>query len=207
MSHLGNVIEEAIKTALRAARVALPGRIVTYDTDSQAAEVEIQLQIPLNKLNGRNEVLRGQHAYEELPKLHGVKVGHPAGGGYSIHFPMVAGNFVWVMFSDQSLDEFTKTGKVSKPVDTRSHDLFPYALPANDPSSPLSVPAPDAAKLVIASTGGDGTVKVDGDLEVTGDIDCTGEVTAKAGTASSVGLTTHLTPSPMGPLGPPTPGT
>jgi hypothetical protein len=35
-----------------------------------------------------------------------------------------------------------------------------------------------------------------------------GEVTAKSDSAStSVGLTTHLTPSPMGPLGPPTPGT
>lgn len=33
-----------------------------------------------------------------------------------------------------------------------------------------------------------------------------GEVTAKADTAS-VGLSSHLTPSPFGPLGPPTPGT
>lgn len=207
MSALGDMVEEAIRTALRAARVSLPGRIVTYDAETQAAEVEIQVEIPLNKLDGRNEVLRGKHTYEALPTLRGVPIGHPRGGGFYMHFPMVAGDFVWVMFSDQSLDEFTRTGRVSKPKDIRSHDLFPYAIPSSDPSSPNVIsPAPVADKLVIGAEGGSGTVRVEGDLEVDGAIECTGEVTAKFGGAS-VGLTTHLTPSPMGPLGPPTPGT
>ncbi len=207
MSHLGNVIEEAVRTALRAARAALPGRIVTYDIQTQTAEVKIQVEIPLMKLDGRSEVLRGQHTYEPLPNLHGVPVGHPRGGGFFVHFPMLPGDFVWVMFSDLSLDEFTRTGKVSKPKDTRSHDLFPYALPASDPSVSNRIsPAPTAGKLVLGSTGGSGTVRIESDLEVTGDIECTGEVTAKFG-ASSVGLSTHVHPTAMGPSGPPTPGT
>ncbi|NRA02910.1 MAG: phage baseplate assembly protein [Myxococcales bacterium] len=60
--------------------------------------------------------------------------------------------------------------------------------------------------------------KADGSIEVTpggitpvmkiaGDLEVTGEVTAKAGVGTGVGLSTHITPSPMGPLGPPTPGT
>lgn len=157
MSHLGNLITEAIKTALRASRSALPGRIVSYDSAlTYTADVEIQLEIPLMKLDGRNEVERGQHEYESLPILHGVPVGHPRGGGFFVHFPMVKGDFVWVMFSDLSMDEFIRTGTVSKPKDIRSHDLFPYALPASDPSilkrfTPASLPSDE---LVIGREGG-----------------------------------------------------
>lgn len=207
MSQLGNVIEEAIRTALRAARVTLPGRIVSYSLTTQKAEVEIQVEVPLNKLDGRDEVVRGKHTYEAIPNLYDVPIGHPAGGGYSIHFPMASGDFVWVMFSDLSLDEFIKTGRVSKPKDVRSHDNFPYALPAKDPALPSVIfPPPTAAKLVVGSTGGAGTMLVEGNLEVTGDIECTGEVTAKLG-ASSVGLSTHTHLTAMGPSGAPTPGT
>lgn len=155
MSVLGNMVEEAIRTALRAARMALPGKIVSYSSLTQTAEVDIQVEIPLNKLNGRSEVLRGEHIYEELPKLHGVPVGHPRGGGFFVHFPMEAGDFVWVMFSDQSMDEFIRTGTVSKPVDTRSHDLFPYALPASDPSIPNRLtPGLPSDELVVGREGG-----------------------------------------------------
>lgn len=158
MSVLGNIITEAIKTAVRAARVGLPGRIVSYSSVTQTAEIEIQLEIPLMKLDGRNEVKRGQHEYEALPTLHGVPVGHPRGGGFFVHFPMVKDDFVWVMFSDLSMDEFTKTGRVSKPVDIRSHELFPYALPASDPSLPNKLPILPAPlpsdELVIGREGG-----------------------------------------------------
>ena len=38
-------------------------------------------------------------------------------------------------------------------------------------------------------------------------VDALGEVTAKTDVAGGVSLTGHMTPSPMGPLGPPVPGT
>ena len=166
MSALGHMVEETIRTALRAARVSLPARIVTYDTDTQRAEVEIQLEVPLNRLDGRDEVIRGKHTYEPLPNLHGVPVGHPRGGGFFVHFPMVAGDFVWLMFSDQSMDEFLRTGTVSKPVDIRSHDLFPYALPASDPSedNQLADGLP-SDELVIGREGG-ATIVINQDDEV-----------------------------------------
>ncbi len=174
MSVLGNVITEAMKTALRAARSAMPGRIVSYDSVTQTAEVEIQLEIPLMKLDSRNEVLRGQHEYEALPTLLGVPVGHPRGGGFFVHFPMVKGDFVWVMFSDLSMDEFTKTGRVSKPIDIRSHELFPYALPASDPSLPNKLPILPAPlpsdELVIGHEGGsDIRFKQNGEVHIAGD--------------------------------------
>lgn len=207
MSHLGYVIEEAVKTALRAARVSLPGRIVSYDVLTQTAEVKIQLEIPLNKLDTRNEVLRGQHVHEALPNLHSVPIGHPSGGGFYVHFPMAEGDFVWVMFSDLSMDEFVRTGTISKPKDITSHGLFPYAFPSHDPSKPNAIsPPPASNKLVLGSSGGTGIVRVEGDLEVTGDIQCTGEVTAKFG-PNSVGLSTHSHLTAMGPTSPPTPGT
>lgn len=44
-------------------------------------------------------------------------------------------------------------------------------------------------------------------IDQSGNLTTPGEVTAKTATSGGVGLSTHLTPSPMGPLGPPTPGT
>lgn len=70
-----------------------------------------------------------------------------------------------------------------------------------------------------SSTPGTGGLKIrllaDGDIEMTptagvrivGNLDVTGLVTALAGTPGAVGVTTHGTPSPMGPLPPPMPGT
>lgn len=45
------------------------------------------------------------------------------------------------------------------------------------------------------------------DLEVTGKIEASQDITALAGTPASVGLSTHLHPTPAGPSSPPTPGT
>jgi len=173
---LAYVIEQAIKTALRSARVALPGRIVTYDADEQTAEVELQLEAPLMKLDARGEVIRGQHTYEELPRLYAVPVGHPRGGGFFIHFPMQPGDFVWVMFADHNLDEFTRTGKVSKPKDIRSHEFYPYALPAADPAVPNRIPSQGetwaAQRLWIGAEGSGGKgilMGTDGSVSIGGE--------------------------------------
>lgn len=60
----------------------------------------------------------------------------------------------------------------------------------------------------LAPAGGTFEIGVDGVVTINGDaqIDATGEVIAKV-SGGGVKLSTHLTPSPFGPLGPPTPGT
>lgn len=154
MSKLAGVIDQAARTLGRRLRVALPGRVLSYAAATQSATIEIQLEMPLPKIDARGEERAGEYDHEEFPRLHGVPLGHPRGGGFFVHFPLQAGDFVWVMFSDQSLDEFLRTGIVSKPQDVRTHDLFPYALPVSDPSQGGQLSSPSSTDLTIGREGG-----------------------------------------------------
>jgi phage gp45-like len=66
---------------------------------------------------------------------------------------------------------------------------------------------------VIITPFGSAQCKIDGDAEITGQLIVQGqiygkdEITAKHGGGASVTVTEHLTPSPFGPVGPPTGGT
>ena len=95
----------------------------------------------------------------------------------------------------------------------------PFAVGiANRGSRPTGLLPGETIIYAIGATGVT-TIKLNllGDIEITpsslapkvtvnGDVIATGEVTAQDG-GSSVGLSTHLTDSPFGPLGPPTAGT
>ena len=52
----------------------------------------------------------------------------------------------------------------------------------------------------------DGNLSATGNLRVAGNIEADGEVTAKSGTPTAVGVSTHTHPSGTGPTGAPTPG-
>jgi hypothetical protein len=144
-------LAEIIRVAMAAERMGirtwLPGRIVSYDGTTQRAEVELQIKqwVPTTS---------GGRRFEEIPHLYDVPVGHPRGGGYFVHFPMLAGDFVSVAFSAQSLGEFLRTGQVSEPQDPRMHGLFPYATPTSDPSEPNQLADMPAGKLVIGREDG-----------------------------------------------------
>jgi hypothetical protein len=125
---LAEVIRLALDSRQRNVHTALPGTVVTYDAATQTASIDLLIEIAIPSRS------KG-HVYEQIPTLHGVPIGHPRGGGYVMHFPLVAGDHVWVMFSERSLDEVIKNGRRSQPRDLRMHNLsFAYAIPASSPA-------------------------------------------------------------------------
>jgi hypothetical protein len=145
---LPELIRLALDTRQRNLHTALPGHVVSYDAATQTASIDLLVELSIPKRSGG-------HGYEKIPTLHGVPVGHPAGGGFVVHFPLAPGDHVWVMFAERSLDEVIRSGSRSQPRDLRMHDLsFAYAIPAASPDKSDALEAMPPNALVIGGSGG-----------------------------------------------------
>lgn len=144
---------EAIKLALKRGVVeelhtCLPGRIESYDKDKQIADVRVCVKRHLNKDTGDKE-------FEEYPVVPGVRVEFNQSADFFMSFPLAAGDFVWLHVVEQSADAWFTNGGVGveDPVD-RHHDLSDcWAVPARDPSAPLTNTENDAIVLGHKTSG------------------------------------------------------
>lgn len=114
---LTEVIQSAVRTGAAQLRVALPGRVEKYDAQRNACSVK-----PL--LTDRLEDAEGKPIIQELPVLEDVPVLQLRGAGFSLLFPLKAGDMVQLLFNDRSLDRLLLTGQGGEPNDIRRHDLM-----------------------------------------------------------------------------------
>lgn len=116
----GEVVRSIIDSVLLDLNVCLPAKIVSYDKDTQYADVEIQLQ---QKFGDGSLV-----SYAVIPK---VPVKHPrSNAGHAfIHMPIKPGDDVVLVFSQRSLDNWKTQGGMTDPGDPRKHHITDaYAL-------------------------------------------------------------------------------
>lgn len=103
------------KDAATNLRVAMPGIIQSYDESSQTVTVQPAIR--------ENVRLNGNVTDTEMPLLVDVPVYFPSGGGYSLTFPVVAGDECLVVFADSCIDAWWQSGGVQGQLDKRRHDL------------------------------------------------------------------------------------
>lgn len=96
-------------------RVASPGIIESFNPANQTAVVQLAIREKIN-INGSLE-------WAEIPPLPDVPVVVLGGGGYSITFPISAGDECLVVFGDNCMDAWWQSGGVQNQVDKRRHDL------------------------------------------------------------------------------------
>lgn len=103
----------------RAARIetTLPAVIVSYDDSTQRAIVRPTVRSALVDASG-NRVTR------DIPPIAGVPVAFPSASGFSITWPLSAGDPCTLVFASRDIAGWLQTGKVpSDPVDPRRHDI------------------------------------------------------------------------------------
>lgn len=125
---------------------ALPGVVVSYDQVTQTISAQVVIQSRYKQADGTLV------AYTP-PVVSGIPVAFPAGAGWSITWPLEAGDPVVLVFAERSLDEWKATGNsASTPRHLRRFDLSDaIAIPgAQAPASPLDATAVDATAMVIA---------------------------------------------------------
>lgn len=96
-------------------RVACPGIIKSFDSDTQTAEVRPAIK--------EKVVIDGIIQWRELPLLVDVPVVFPRAGGFSLTFPIIEGDECLVIFGDSCIDAWWQSGEVQNPIEQRRHDL------------------------------------------------------------------------------------
>ncbi len=80
--------------------VALPGRIRSYDADTQTAEIELGIQ----RVRAADDQEQDPDTTESMPVLPSVPVVWPSSGGFFLHWPLAAGDTVQVLFNESDLN-------------------------------------------------------------------------------------------------------
>jgi hypothetical protein len=79
---------------------------------------------------------------EGMPSLEDVPVLWPRGGGYMLHLPIEAGDWVLLTFCEADFSPWRLSGDVMAPAMLKRHGLFAYAIPGAAPDiAPLLVPS------------------------------------------------------------------
>lgn len=110
------VIRRAIRVALRQVRVALPGRVESYDAKTCQADVQPLIMEAQPQPDGSLKTAL-------LPVVPHVPVLFVGGGGSRLTFPVKAGDTCMLVFSSSSLDRWLALGGEVDPQDDRHHHL------------------------------------------------------------------------------------
>jgi len=164
---------------------ALPGVIQSVTWDNGAPFAAVKIAAKINAI--ADDLTRTAMDFPILPHcpLH-----FPRGGGFSLTFPVSAGDECLVVFASRSIDEWWQNGEGQPQYDTRRHDLSDgiafVGLTSNArPQSNISTTSTqlrsddggtvlDLAKGAITLTAAlvtiNGSVQINGSASATGDI-------------------------------------
>ena len=137
------VIADAIESALIDVHVSLPGKVASYNALTQTANVELQVKRML-------PVGNGDYKSESLPVLQNIPVQFPRTNGAMLTFPVAAGDFGLVVFSEMSLDQWRSKGTNTSPGDVGRHTLAGGVFqPGLMPVSQTILPTDDVSTDVV----------------------------------------------------------
>lgn len=103
----------------------------------------------------------GSKTLSEYPLLLKVPVCFPSGGGFTLTFPIAAGDECLVVFNDRQLDSWFVNGAGLPPETPRLHDLSDGIAFVGIRSTPRALPAINATGAQLRSDDGTTFVEVD----------------------------------------------
>jgi len=113
---LAHVIRASIDNAVAGLRVAVPGRIVSFDSTTQTATIQVLLTEIYEDRDGELE-------NESVPLLPDIPVLIYGTIDFSIQIPIKPNDPGLLIFSDRSLDNWQSKGGEQDPQDLRRHDI------------------------------------------------------------------------------------
>lgn len=143
---LGEVLNLLRERTTRAIHVATMGEISSFDPATQLAAVKVLL-----KETDTDET--GAEVVKSLGVLSDVPVQFPSAGGFSLTFPVAAGDPCLLVFTDRSLDKWLDTGAEVDPVDLRRHDLTDAVAILGVRARPQAIPSVDLTAITLGKDG------------------------------------------------------
>jgi hypothetical protein len=154
---LATVAERAAEVARDGVRICRPGVVRAFDAAASRADVDIIHQEMRTRQDGTVEVVT-------LPRLYGLPVAQMSGAGSSLTIGLSPGDQVWVVFRDQSGDEYD-AGRTTGPYAPQDPSRFrprdgvvwPFAsAPARMDGAPVIAMPAGRAFRVGSLTAGEG---------------------------------------------------
>lgn len=142
---------------------AMPGIIQSFNPSAQTASVQPALKA---KIRRPDTTVRSV----TLPLIVDVPVVFPAGGGFTLTFPVKAGDECLLVFASRCIDAWWQSGGVQEPMEARMHDLSDgFAFVGARSQVRVLNPAVDTSNVQLRSDDGedfveirpDGTVKLE----------------------------------------------
>jgi len=151
---LSEVIHLSIEDYMNGVHTSLPGIVDSYDYKTQKAKI-----VPaVKRISIDGELVT-------MPVITNVPVIWPRSGKAMIHFPLVRGDSVLLVFCERSVDLWLKNGGTADPSDPRWFDLTDaVAIPGLFPFSEKSLATDNETVQFIF---GDALIKMKDDGEIT----------------------------------------
>ncbi len=176
-------IEQAVLAAIQGHQAgvwtALPGIIQSYNAAKMTVEVEVALKMQFQQPDGAWE-------WVSIKPLVDCPVLFPSGGGFTLTFPIAAGDECLVMFSARCIDAWWQSGGVQVQADFRMHDLsdgFAFIGPRSQPR--VLSPAGSGTGVELRNDARTAYVRIDNAASV--------EVVTPANLTATVGGTASVT--------------
>lgn len=191
-NQLAQTLAAAIQNRLLSLHTWLPGVVEVFDENTQRARIKISIDTVL-KLNEDSP-----ESTIPKPLLVDVPIGKFAAGGFVMTFPVAVGDEVKVEFCERSITQWLTNSAVTKPLETRFHDLsdgvfYPIHATENkqitnysmnsmtlrtvDNSSRIELQQ-DKVKITTDDLEVTGDILLTGNVDVTGDLKATGTIEA-----------------------------
>lgn len=156
---------ESLRTALDGKQAeiwtALPGIIQNYNPQAMTVSVQPAIQ------GARTDESGVPHS-ESLPLLIDVPVCFPNGGGFSLTFPIAAGDECLVVFAARCIDGWWQSGGVQGQAEARMHDLSDgFCIPGPRSQTRTLSPAADAQNVQLRSDDGENNITITPDGIIT----------------------------------------
>ena len=134
---------------------ALPGIIQSFNPITRTCEVKPSIKVRLKNIQYGTAGFTGSaYDYTELPLLLDCPVVFPSGGGFTLTFPLRAGDECLVVFASRSIDGWWALGGLKNSTNVRMHDLSDGFVIAGVNSKPNVIPSISTSSTQLRSDDG-----------------------------------------------------
>lgn len=140
---------------------ALPAKVVSYNSVNQTIQAKPTIVMQINN------PLTGGTSLQPIPVINDIPVVFPGGGGFTLTFPLLAGDECLLIFASRCIDNWWYQGGYQQQGDLRMHDLSDGFALVGPRSRPNAISSPSTSAVQLRDPAGTTYVEVNNAGQIT----------------------------------------